>query len=128
MTAAQLHLVDNNRNSRQDEARQERQLLVCRVTDVYATATNRISGTVLIDFRAFLNFRWIFEQRGLLQPNNKRTTAICELNNSFDCAVRAGIDRRGNLLLIDEEMRIMYVVSWDEAALIAIYDKADEAA
>lgn len=107
----------------------EKEVLVCKVTDTIVTVTNPSFGTVRVAWDAFRQFCRIAQKHDRLRRDDLRSTAICDLSDSVSFAVRAGNDRFGNRLYVDENAseshgaRIMYVICPQTAMLVAVFDK-----
>lgn len=103
-------------------------ILACGITNVPVTVTNPSIGTVLVTMQAFGLYRRLSEERGVVYPEDKRSTIICELASDFSIARPIYVhdekvpDVNGNTLLKDFAIKIMFVVDERRSLLLAAYD------
>lgn len=103
------------------------------LTGVAVTLNNEHVGTLHVRMRAFYHFRELCRNRGDIGLDEKRTDVIRDLIAAFSYASRIRWessyrrDKFGNLILIDREEKIMFIVDEERKLLLAVFDK-DEAA
>jgi hypothetical protein len=103
------------------------------LTGVAVTLNNEYVGTLHVRMRAFYQFRALCRNRGDIANDEKRGNVIRDLIAAFSYAMRirwdgaCRRDKLGNLILIDRDEKIMFIVDDDRNLLLAVFDKNESA-
>lgn len=103
------------------------------LTGEVAAVNNEHVGTLHVGMRAFYHFRELCRNRGDVPHDEKRTNIIRDLIAAFcyaTCIRWKGEYRRdkfGNLILIDRDEEIMFIVDEERSLLLAVFDKSEHA-
>lgn len=102
---------------------QSPKILVSKIGGHQVTMTNRRAGTMLVSEQAYHACRRILIRREIVQKTDNQSHVLSELGASIDeCVWLRDPDRNGNLLLLDREAKIMFVVTAQERILVRAYD------
>jgi hypothetical protein len=99
-------------------------ILVSKIGNHQVTMTNRKAGTMLVSEEAYYSFRKILAARGLITQDDTQSDVLSELGTCIDDAIWLRTrDRNGNLLLLDKDMKVMFIVADEGRILLHSYDK-----
>ncbi len=99
------------------------EMLFCKISGLLATVSHPSTSVLLIAMAAYGAFRRFGALRKLFPQDASRSKVITELNHVFSFSDRITNDRNGNMLFIDEEEELMFVVSSKEPLLLTVYDR-----
>lgn len=106
-------------------------ILISKIGRHPVTMVNRKAGTMLVSEEAYYSFRRIMAARGVIAKGDTESDVLSELGACIDAAEWLhGRDRRGNLLLLDKETNLMFILRDEGRILLHSYDrtKSDKAA
>jgi len=102
-------------------SKQKHTILVAALGGHQVSMTNPRIGTVLVSRRGWAMFRQIVGERGVITDDDKQSDALVELGECFAVARPNGRDRNGDLMLLDKDTRLLFIVTKEDRVLIACF-------
>ena len=105
------------------ETKTDSDILIAVIGGHPVTMTHRRAGTVLVSSGAYRHFRRIIVEREILDWHDNQSEVLAELGVSFDGAIwLKKPDRRGNMMLLDRDTGIMFIVESERRVLRCVFD------
>ncbi len=102
------------------------EILVAALGRHEVTMTNPKIGTVQVSRRGYYMFRKLVAKRGIVAKSDTQSDVLCELGACFEAARRLpNRDRNGNLMLLDKDTEIMFVIADEGRVLLASFDQRE---
>ena len=101
----------------------QREILVAALGRHQVSMTNARIGTVLVSRRGYAMFRDLVANRGVLDRTDTQSDFLLELGECFAAAQRLpSRDRNGDLMVLDRDTDILFIVEDDTRILTATLD------